>query len=210
MATEVSLFSGNAVAEPSQAVDALRKLAMAAQQGSGGKAFMKLDKGSGKFIWGADSVEVDESELWAVNPASFMIGKIGWKDGQVVGEHMFPITSGQTIDESELTPIESAKDGDGWRDQLTFELKHIADEVEVVFKTTSYGGKNAIAALAGEIGEHTAQNPALPIAVVKLKSDWYKHKKYGRIYNPTFEVVDWLGPDGTKPKPSKPKPKPLV
>lgn len=209
---QVTLFSGGSVVEPSQAVDALRGLAMAKAM-SGGKPFLKLEKQSGKFVYGAESVEVSPDELWAIDPSSFMIGKIGWKGGQVVGEKMFPITSGAMINEADLTPIDSNNPSDGWKDQLSVDLKHLADGVEVVFKTTALGGKNAIADLAGAIGEHTAQNPALPVAVVKMYADSYSHKQYGKIYTPVFEIVDWVDVHGQKPKPSKPakpKPKPLV
>ena len=34
------------------------------------------------------------------------------------------------------------------------------------------------------------------MALVKLGSDHYQHKSYGRVFTPVFEVTDWIGLNG--------------
>lgn len=193
---EVTMFTPKL---PAAAVTgALRKLAMTRTQ-AGGKAFMKFTK-QGEFVYGSENVEADPSDEWAVNPVSFCIGVIGWRGGNVVGEHMFPITSPERVDYDSLEPINTGKDGDGWSEQYTFDLKHMKDGTEVVFKTTSKGGKNAVGDLAAAISEHVDATPESPVAVIHLKSDHYKHKSYGKVYTPIFEIEGWADENGARPK----------
>lgn len=196
MANEPTLFQGNLPAE--KVTGSLRALGAARTQ-VGGLPFLKMGK-DGVFVWGVDGVEVSEDERWAVNPATFMIGVIGWKGGQVIGEQMFPITSGQRVNYDELEPIETGNPADGWKEQITVQLKQMETSDEVVFKTTSVGGKNAMSKLADTIAAQMEENPARPVPVVQLKNDSYRHKEYGKIYTPEFEVVDWVDVNGKKPR----------
>jgi hypothetical protein len=179
---------------------ALRKLAMTRSQ-TGGKAFMKFTK-QGEFVYGAENVEADKVSEWAVNPASFCIGVIGWRGGSVVGERMFAITSPERVDYNDLEDIpgkdRGGKDGDGWSEQYTVDLKNMKDGTEVIFKTTSKGGKNAIGDLAQVISDQVDAHPDLPVAVVTLSSDFYKHKSFGKVYTPQFVIAGWADAEGNK------------
>jgi hypothetical protein len=31
---------------------------------------------------------------------------------------------------------------------------------------------------------------------VKLGSEYYQHKSYGRVYTPVFDVIEWISLDG--------------
>lgn len=183
---------------PANLGSALRTMAASAAQ-QGGMPFLKLRKQDGKFVYGAEDTEIGADDQWAVNFNSFKIGKIGWKGGQVVGEMMFPIAHPETIKEEDLEPIVSNNPSDGWKDQITVELTRLSDNTEVLFKTTSYGGKQMLGNLMGVIGAQLEENPAAPIVVVRLYSDSYKHPTYGLTFNPLFEVLRWLDANGQEP-----------
>ena len=196
-----------ALVDPNALGSTLRQAAASAAS-AGSMPFLKLRKGDGKWEFGAESSEVSDTDEWAVNFNSFKIGMIGWKGGQVVGEQMFPIAHAEKIDPNTLETIESNNPSDGWKDQVSVEMKRISDSTEVLYKATSYGGKQMLAALMGVIGAQLESNPSSPIAVVRLSNDSYKHSQYGQVFNPAFEVVRWLNADGKEVSP--PEPKPLV
>jgi len=68
--------------------------------------------------------------------------------------------------------------------------------MEARFATTSVGGKRSMHALALKVADQADKNPDKLVAVVKLLSDHYPHKTYGKIYTPVFDVVEWIGMDG--------------
>lgn len=202
----VALF-GTADVNPEQQAGALRALGRARQQ-TGDKAFMKFDGKTGDWSFGPEGIEIEPTELWAINPNTFMIGVIGWQDGEVVGEEMYPITAGKRVDHTQLEEIPPAADGqggNGWKDQLTVELKHVKDGTETVFKTSSGGGRKGMAILAEECGKRLDTNPDTPVPLVHLKESHYKHKikARGTIYEPVFEIVNWAdmngNPEGAAP-----------
>jgi hypothetical protein len=78
-------------------------------------------------------------------------------------------------------------------------LKCMAGEdegMEARYTVTSVGGKRAVQTLAATIAAQVDKDQSKPVAVVKLKSEHYQHKSYGRIYTPVFELVEWIGLDG--------------
>lgn len=199
----VTLFETHVPAE--NLTKSLRALA-AAGANTDGKAFMKLDKNSGTFMYGPENIEVEDGERWALNQNSFKVGLIGWRGGQCVGEHMYPITSNERVNVDDMEHIPPTTDGsDGWKDQLTFEMKSLDDGTEVLFKTSSKGGMKAAALLAGQITPRMESDPDYAVAELELLVDSYKHKKFGRTYFPVFEVKGWLDQNGNKPGKTKGK-----
>jgi hypothetical protein len=196
-AKAVALFGENLPVE--KFGGALKALAGAARQRTGDHLFLKLAK-SGEWLFGPEEIEVESDERWAINPASFKIGVIGWENGNVVEEIMFAFTSDERVDMSTLKRIDSNKDGDGWKEQISVEMRHMEEDISVLYGTTSLGGRNAMADLAAAIGDRMETDPDTPVAVVELHVDSYKHKKYGKIFTPEIRVVDWVDMNGDKPK----------
>ena len=187
---KVTLFENAGDAQ--KLAESLRKTAT--KQSSGGEIFMKFTKG-GEFLMGAESNEVGPDERWAVNPSSFMSGVIGWEDGSVAGEEMYSVMSGKQVDWDALPTIPPGE-GNGWSEQMSVQLKSLDEDIEVLFKTSSNGGRSALAELAGEIGKQLHTNPEAPVAVVSLTNDPYKHKRYGKINKPKFVIEGWLDANG--------------
>lgn len=162
--------------------------------GPAGTVILKMDK-TGTWVFGADQTEVEDDSTWAVNPFSFVHGFIAWGDGEVLGEKMVPVS--EPLPELEAAPPNAAK---GWEMQVGMSLKCVSGEdkgIEARFTTTSVGGKRAVQALAVQIAEQVARDQSKPVPVVHLKKDHYNHKKYGKIFTPLFDLVEWIGMDGS-------------
>ena len=164
--------------------------------GSDGNVILKMDK-TGHWVFGADQTEVEDDSRWAVNPFSFIHGYIAWGDGEVLGEKMTGVAE-------PLPALGDAPNGAkrGWEMQVGMSLACTDGEdegLQVRYATTSVGGKKAVQALAIAIAEQVDKHPDKPVPLVVLKREHYQHKSYGRIYTPVFEVVEWVGMDGSAP-----------
>jgi hypothetical protein len=171
---------------------ALRKTA--AEVGlPGGAAILKMDK-TGTWVFGADQTEVQEGSQWAVNPLSFTHGFIAWGEGEVLGEKMVPVQA--PLPELDAAPAGSKR---GWEMQIGLSLQCLNGEdegLDVRFATTSVGGKRAVQELAVAIAEQVEKDQSTPVPVVELLNESYKHKQYGKVYTPIFDVKRWIRMDG--------------
>jgi hypothetical protein len=154
---------------------------------------LKMDK-TGHWVFGADQTEVEKGTRWAVNPFSFIHGFIAWGKGEVLAEHMVPLT--EPPPEVGIPPSGAER---GWEQQYGFSLKALNGEdagMEARFSATSVGGKRAVQTLGATIAAQVMKDQSKPVAVVELNNDHYQHKAYGRVFTPIFEIVDWLTMDG--------------
>ena len=162
--------------------------------GAVGSVILKMDKG-GHWVYGANQTEVEDGTLWAVNPLSFVHGFIAWGEGEVLDEKMVPVTEPRP--EVGAPPPGASK---GWEVQVGMGLKALggADkDLEVRYTVTSVGGKRAVQQLGVAIAAQVETDQSKPVPVVRLKKDHYQHKSYGKIYTPVFEIVEWVGMDGS-------------
>lgn len=170
--------------------ESLRKLDIDTGVGS---VILKMDK-TGHWVYGADQTEIDKNGRWAVNPFSFVHGYIAWGEGEVLGEKMVSIT--EPLPELDVPPPGAKR---GWEPQVGMSVKCLDGEdanVEARYTVTSVGGKRAMHQLAMNVADQVEANQDTPVAVVKLGSEYYLHKSYGRVYTPVFEVIDWIPLDG--------------
>lgn len=160
-----------------------------------GTVFIKMDK-TGHWVFGADQTEIDDESTWAINPYSFIHGFIAWGEGDVLGEVMGPLHD--PLPEIGVAPHGAKK---GWESQVGLFMKCLTGEdanMEARFTTTSKGGKRAIHELAIAIAAQVDKDQSKPVPIVLLKTDSYKHKTYGKVIVPVFEIVDWMSMDGTE------------
>jgi hypothetical protein len=158
-----------------------------------GSAIIKMDK-TGHWVFGAQQTEVEDSSKWAVNPFSFTHGYIAWGDGEVLAEHVLPVT--EPLPQLDAAPAGAKK---GWEMQVGFSMKCLTGEdagLEVRFNSTSVGGKRSVQGLGLAIATQVDVDQAKPVAIVRLGKDHYQHKSYGRIFTPVFEVLEWMSLDG--------------
>ena len=161
--------------------------------GLDGQVILKMDK-TGHWVYGADQTEIDKDGLWAVNPFSFTHGYIAWGEGEVLAEKMVPIT--EPLPELGPAPPQAKR---GWESQVGMSVKCTYGDdqgVEARYSVTSVGGKKAMHALAMSVAEQIEKDQVYPVALVKLATDHYQHKSYGRVYTPVFNVQDWISLDG--------------
>jgi len=187
--SNIAIFS-NANLPVTAVAESLKKLEQATPSTM---VILKMDK-TGHWVFGADQTEVEKGTRWAVNPFSFVHGFIAWGKGEVLGEHMAPLT--EPLPEVGVPPAGAER---GWEQQFGFCLKALDGEdagMEARFSATSVGGKRAVQTLGTAIAAQVMKDQSKPVAVVELKKDHYQHKSYGRVFTPIFEIVDWLTMDG--------------
>ena len=172
-------------------VNALETATTVATESTGDMAFLRLAK-DGKWVFGGDDSEVTEDSLWAVNPESFAMGFQSWSiDGELLGEEMALVTEPPVL-KSNLPEV----NGD-WKQMLSCHMVCIEGEEEglrIQYSTTSKGGVKAINALmqtlVKRIKSPDADGKVVP--VLTLDVEFYKHKKYGKIYTPILNVQKWI------------------
>lgn len=157
----------------------------------GDSQFIKMSK-AGEWMYGQDETDVQEGSIWAVDPRSIQKGFVAWDDGTLMGEEMSPIFGGgPAILKHQLPAI----DGGSWKEQIGFTMvcTNGDDEgTQCVFKTSSKGGRKAVKKYMSELQGQMTDNPDNCVALVNLETDFYKHKEYGRIYNPILIVTKWV------------------
>jgi hypothetical protein len=162
-----------------------------------GDLYMKFVKG--EWVYGAEETEVQESSKWAINPAGCQHGYTAWgseergNEGKNVGERMVPATTPMPL-EAALPEV----NGD-WSKCIAVQMRctNGDDEgIQVLFKSNSHGARKAYASILQDIVERIQSGVADVVPLVELGADSYKHKKYGKIYTPQFEVVGWATMDG--------------
>lgn len=159
-------------------------------------SFIRMDK-TGQWVYGADEIPVQDGAQWAINPQSFMEGYIAWGEGEVHGEEMAPMIGAPVI--AADLPVTAAKRG--WEKQMGFQLACLTGEdagVQVVFKSSSKGGIKSIRDMIKTVVEQINIDPTAVVPLVILKSDNYKHKTYGKIFTPVFDIQKWRGMDDTE------------
>jgi len=177
----------------------LSKMAVAARKmqaaAPGPMAYLRMNKNDGSWSSGTEEDPVGKDDLFAVNIQSFQRGFVAWADTTRKGvapakleEHMFDAC--ETCPEPGPLPQGAAK----WDAQFAFSAMGMDGRLkgtDVVYATTSYGGKKAVAALMTEIVEGLAVNPG-KLPVVSFSSKAYPHVSYGQIYNPIITIKKWI------------------
>lgn len=163
---------------------------------SGGDPFLRMMK-DGQWVYGADDVEVDEAQQWAINPLTIEHGWIAWLErgddedtpAKMLGERMVSMQA-PLPPKDELPHFENGK----WTQQVALQFKGVGGEhngVQVLYKTNSHGGKQAASKLIDAILDQVGSEAVEVVPLVTLFCDPYKHKKWGRLYNPIIKVIGW-------------------
>lgn len=175
--------------------------AFAGRAGSAGAViFAKFNGNNGDFTYGTNPAKELEpgTEILVDMSQAVRHGWICWKESQVVDETMVPITEGSPPSEHDLPDHGPyAKEGDGWKQQvsLRFRLPDTGEELEL--KMTSRAGIRGVGGLCKEYGAQFRDHGPEDLILVALDSKSYtpKDKSYGRKYAPVFEIVEFIDPD---------------
>lgn len=148
---------------------------------------LKMEK-TGGWIFGADEIDIDPNTTWVVHPGSLRRGFICWEDAQIIGEEM-ALLSAVPIMLSDLPET-----GKKWDTQIGFDVRCMSDHdgIALAYSASSKGAQRAFKTLVAAIlGRINAKEEAY-WPIVTLESESYKHKTYGKIYNPKFVIDEWV------------------
>jgi hypothetical protein len=158
-------------------------------------------EGSGTWLFGQKKTVVEDDSRWAINPLTFRWGYICFSDNKkVLGERLISVSQPKP----EITELPDK--GFPWSEQLAVSLKCIDGTdagTEVVFKPTTVGGIQAVAALIDAVRDRLAgEHGGKVVPIVHLEKDSYPHSQYGRVWTPLLTIVDWMALDGPAPAPT--------
>lgn len=214
--TEMVRFTGGAgtgLMNREDLAKSLNNAAVVAPRVGGDYQYLKLDKGNGDWLYGQEETVVEEGSLWAVNPMSLMYGYIAWdtdSGGAPVQEVMVPV-SRPLPPMSSLPELPKSRKGDAleYQYQQSVDLVCISGEDEGTicqYKQSSVGAMKLFNGLINAISTQVSKGDDI-VPIIEMKSDSYKHKKYGKIFNPIFDIKEWRTiDDNSAPAPAEEAP----
>jgi hypothetical protein len=175
---------------------------------AGDFSFAKMDK-TGVWVYGSDETEIDAGSEFVVDPGTYTQGFVAWDEGELVDEKM-AMAGESPILRSDLPSVGAAN----WQPQVGVAMKGVGGEnvgAQLIYKVSSKGGMKFIKALIAAILAEGKTGSAEICPVIEVSSSHYKHKKFGKIFNPEFKIVDWMEDvplSAAEPEPKKAEPEP--
>lgn len=157
--------------------------------------FLRMGK-DGIWTFGVEAEEIDSSMQFAVNVSGFAHGYVVWAEAgsEKLAETIAPLH--ETLPQNGPLPA----GGRAWEFQLGAHFKGYSGALkdqEMTYRTSSVGGKRAVVQLAQQIAQklttyadNKKEDAIMPI--ITLGSDSYRHKSYGKIFVPEFNIVKWV------------------
>lgn len=166
---------------------------------TGGVNFLQMAK-DGTWSYGVDGTEPSADSIWAINPATLQHGWIAWagKLGQEPLAEVMVSGSRPLPSEEALPELDPAAKSEGYKQQYSIELLCIAGEDEgahVLYKNSSTGAIKLFNVYIGLLYEKLEADSDDLVALVKISSEHYIHRTYGKTFNPILEYVEWRNPD---------------
>ena len=185
---------------PSLDRDAMAQaLSQASSEESSGSAgegveYVSFSGKTGTITYGRDRDDLDQTEVFLMEPRSAFRGWICWKGNKPVARHQWSIYQQQlAVKEPDLEdkgPYDRAQDG--WQSMLGFGfISTETDEaVQYSFSTNSTSGKSAVGDLFDEIAKRTINGePNFPL----FRFTREKFQAQGEWnFKPKFDIDEWL------------------
>lgn len=154
-----------------------------------------LSREGGVWVYGVEAVDVQDESEWAINPLSFEYGYVCWKDSKPAGEAMVSVGV-QRPDKATLVDHGEDSKGKkvGWDEQMACRLMCVSGDdvgVELNYRTSTYGGIQAIKSVMKEVGAKINAGKGEVVAIVTLENDSYIHADHGKTYTPQMPIVRW-------------------
>jgi hypothetical protein len=136
--------------------------------GNTGVEYVSFSGKTGSLTYGRDRIDLDQSELFLLEPRSAFRGWTCWKDNKPVARHEWSIYQPQlAVKEKDLEDKGPyARPQDGWQSMLGFGFMSTEGEevVQYQFSTNSISGKNAVGAVFDEIAARIMRGePSFPL-----------------------------------------------
>ena len=164
--------------------------------GSDGVEYVSFSGKTGAITYGRDRDDLDQGEVFLMEPRSAFRGWICWKDNKPVARHQWSIYQPQmAIKEADLEDKGPySRQQDGWQSMLGFGFMSTEGEVvQYSFSTNSTSGKNAVGDLFDEIAQRTLRGePNFPLFYFTRE----KFQAQGEWnFKPKFDIEEWLTED---------------
>jgi hypothetical protein len=209
MGTAVAERKGSAVARQASYTSALYGL----NDGGGdfdGRPLLRLK--DGEWLFGEADDVLDNEDVLAVNSRTIKQGWICFNDKNepaeteagLVADFLWPVD--QALDEDAIYdehPLPEVKGKRAtplaYRMQVSLELVVVKGPnkgTELIYKTTSTGGKRMVAKIAGEIGRRIDNGDENEVPLIALWSESYWNRTWKKdIWNPKHDLLDWVTVD---------------
>jgi hypothetical protein len=187
----------------------IENLRAAARQDAGFERILKFRKG--EYSIAEEPVALGAEYL--AHTTAWTKSWIKFVDGEVAERKMFRVSLGEKPPEREdLDDLDliGKKDSDGmsadpWVFQHLLPLEDMASGEIVVFCTSSFGGRRAIADLCSTYAKRSGKTgcgqPIIRLATAEMPT-----KKFGKVPRPLFEIVRWDQGDEEVISPADPRP----
>lgn len=167
---------------------------------------------SGDWIAGQEEEDIPEGAELIMGLNTLKRGWVKWKEQKPVDSRMGLVSEGfrpcnreelGDLDEDDWEEDDNGVKRDPWQDTMQVLLKDPESGEVYTYATASKSGKTALGEVSSVYGDRLQDGEdeqAMP--VIRLASSFYKHKTYGRIMIPVFDLTDqWLVPP-TEPPPA--------
>jgi hypothetical protein len=213
MANDIAFASTAGLPSRESLAASLNNVAVALPSVGGDVQYLKMEKGSGEWLYGQEEFLVNPNSLWAVNPHSIQHGWVAWDSdagGAPVSEVMVPAAR-PLPEHGSLPALPQGLKGNTlqYKPQRSVQLVCVQDPAGgkdsdegtlAEYKQSSTGAMRLFKDLTEKLLQKLMEGDDKIVPIVKLSSSSYKHDRYGKITNPVFEFVEWRAMnDGAKP-----------
>jgi hypothetical protein len=161
-----------------------------------------LKYSKGHYLIGTEEVAVGTEFIAHIE--HWVRGWVKFKAGSLIEHRVglvadgFVVPEREALDETDPATWEKdPKNGepkDPWTKQSYLPLENPETGEIVTFVSGSYGGRQAISKLCSQGAKHIV---TMGMPIIKLGTESYKHKLYGRTEKPVFSIVRWVSEAGT-------------
>ena len=198
--------TGGALTSIAALSTALNRVDTASVTGYSGLPMLQFKReGDGTWSFGQKRIVPEKGSRWAVNPMTFKWGFICFDEANKPTERLVSISQPKP----DITTLPDT--GFPWQEQWAVNMKCLDGTdagVEVTFKASTVGGKQAVAGLIEAVRDrlNSDQHDGKISPIVRLEKDSYPHAQYGRVWTPQLTIVDWMPLSGPAPAPAPASP----
>jgi hypothetical protein len=168
----------------------------AAQEDAGFGKILKFKKGD----YSINEEEIPLGTKFIAHTRAWSKGWIKFVDGEVTERNMYRVALGEKPPEREELDDQDqdnwpegldGKPADPWVYQYLLPFEDPSSGEIVVFVTSSFGGKRAVADLCAAYARRAAKVAGCGQPIIKLQVTDMPTKKFGKVPRPSFEVIGW-------------------
>jgi hypothetical protein len=161
---------------------------------------LKFSKGKWFGGRGNDEYAVD-GRLLVADLENLMVGWRRWFDKRITDQVVGVVAEGfkppqrndlADLDDQKWERDAAGKPVDPWQFGFYLRLVDESDDAKsFAWSATSSGGRKAVGQLVTEFVRRRKKHPNACTPLVKLSTDFYRHRDYGRVDVPLLEIVGW-------------------